>query len=372
MNRLLILYLMGLMQDAVSGADAGGGSGTVVAQASAGAPVVTEPAPTSVDTVNSTPTDTPTPEAGQTDDLFSQLEQLLPKDDAPATPEGTPEAGTEAQVPEQLQAALGISPFVTSAEAIPQAIQAADEVWKVANGQIPARQLLEGFRNERPQQFPAIAQDLAGYLQELGVIQAPQNPLEALKGTRPDVYNAVAQFVQQQTGKPLDIDPNDPMYGVIQEMNSLRDERRREREAQETAAWNAQVETARKSATDWMTKTLTNTFADGMADRYVANNGLLWQKAQQMNIAPDKVMQELVAGKTDTLAKLWKAVEKDEAATIRKFNQNLVKQHNTLKNAVPASKGAPVTPTAGQDGVLERKPGENDVDYGVRVWRSIK
>lgn len=314
-------------------------------------------------------TETPaaTPETPQ-DDLFGALDSLLPKDDAPAAPEGTPEGTPEAQIPEQFQQMLGISDFVKTPEHVQSAIQAADEVWKVATGQLPARTMLEGFRQANPAQFQAISADIADYLQAQGLIQAPQNPLEGLKATHPQVYNAVAQFVQQQTGKALEAAP-DPYH---QRISDLEQTIAAEREEKEVAAYNAQVDAARSKASEWLGNTIKGTFAEGLTDRYIAPNGLLWQKAQQMQIPAEKVMGELLSGKTETVEKLWKAVEKDEAAIIRKFNANLVKQHNALKNGVPATKGAPVKKASSDSEFPPQNPGESTVDYGVRLMRLMK
>ncbi len=69
--------------------------------------------------------------------------------DEPA-PEATKTEETPA-IPAELQNVFNVSDFVKSPQHVEQAIRAADEVWKVAAGQVPASSMLEGMRAANPQ-----------------------------------------------------------------------------------------------------------------------------------------------------------------------------------------------------------------------------
>lgn len=310
-------------------------------------------------------------QAADPNDLFSQLnaamDGVLPKDEAAAA-QNQPADGQPAAIPQEFQAALEISPYVTSPEGVQQAIRAADEVWQVAAGQIPARNLLEGMRSVNPQGFETIVADLKDYLGvQAQPAQAQPSPIDALKASNPQAYQQLATWWQQVTGKAIDAgaDPRDQRLAALEQRYAQEEEQRN------IAAHNAQVERALGSASEWVNKTIAGTFAEGLADRFLApNTGLLWQKAQQMQIPAERLQGELLQGKTETLAKIWKAVAADEAAVIRKYNANLVKQHNTLKNAVPANKTSKVAPGKQVQGAPLRKEGESEMDYAKRVWDS--
>ena len=96
---------------------------------------------------------------------------------------------------------------------------------------------------------------------------------------------------------------------------------------------------------------------------------MLQQAGAKAGIPQEQMVEMLLQGKTDKLEAAFKAVQKDETARLRAYNANLVRQHNTLKNAVPASKGAPVSASKVANGVLPRKAGESDVEYGLRIWK---
>lgn len=332
-----------------------------------------DPAPVAdagVPDVSSAPDTAPIPDAtGDSSDPFASLtsamDSVLPKDDVAADPTLS-DSAQSGEIPEQFAQALTISPYVTSAESVQQAVRAADEVWQVATGKIPARQMLEGFRNQNPAQFESIVADLKDYLGVQGQQAQQASPLDELKAANPQAFQQIAQYYQQQTGKSLD-GPADPREARLQ---ALEKRYQAEEEARNVAQWNQQIETARATATEFLNKTIANTFADGLADRFLTpNGGLLWQKAVSMNIDEGRMLNELRQGKTETLERVWKAVAKDEAAVIRRYNENLVKQHKTLKNAVPAQKGAAVSAN-NTPGAPARKVGESNVDYAKRLWES--
>lgn len=298
---------------------------------------------------------------------MSQLESAMKA----GFPEEQPPAGqqppAEGAIPEQFQAALSISPFVTSAESVQNAVRAADEVWKVATGEVPARQMLEGFKQANPQQYQAIVNDLADYISQVtgktfgGQPQA--SPFDALKTSHPQVHAAVMDFVKKNAGVELGAapDPRDARLSAIEQQFAT------EQQVREASAWNQKVAAAGKSASEFAVKTLANTFADGMAEQWLAPNGPVWQKAIQLGISEQQMMGELGSGKTALLEKAIRAVQKDKAAEIKAYNANLIKQHRALAGGVPAVKGGQSVSAAGA--ASTRKEGESDIDYATRLWK---
>lgn len=291
-------------------------------------------------------------------DLDAAMSAVLPQDEpAQATTDGQ-----TAQVPEEFQAALSISPFVKDAQTLQQAVLAANEVWSVAAGQIPARNLLEGIKQADPQGYESIVADLKDYLGVQGQQNQAPNPIEALKTANPAVFNAINQYVQQQTGQTLDA-PQDPRDARLAALEAKYAEEQQQREIE---AHNAQVEAASKKASEFMAQTIKGTFAEGLQDRFLApGTGLLWLKAMQLNIPADRMQAEILSGKTDTLKKVWSAVQKDEIHALRQYNKNLIAQHKKLANGVPGVKGAKVESKT--NGLPEYKDGETPGQYAVRI-----
>jgi hypothetical protein len=313
-------------------------------------PVSGDPAPAS---------DPAAPPASDPNDPLSALEEAmkaqLGSDLAPTDPNAPPVSDPGA-IPEQFQAALEISPFVSTPEAIPQAIRAADEVWKVAAGQIPARQLLEGFKAGNPQGFEKIAADLREYL---GVTAQPQaSPLDELKTANPDAYKQLATWFEQTTGKPLDgpADPRDARLTQMEQRIAQEDKARAD------ATWNEQVTSARTKALDVIGKSAKGTFAEGDEAYF------LQQCAAKIQIPQEQVVQMILAGNTKPLEKAYKEVFKEEAERVKRFSDRIVKQYRTLKNAVPAGKNNPAgSPQSAKDARLAPLPNESASDHAARL-----
>jgi hypothetical protein len=342
MNRFLqMIMLFGLLEEA--GAEVTG----AVAVAD---PVSSAPAPAA------DPVSVADPIAGDSSDPMAALEAAmnaaLPQDD-PATPDP---AAVAAQPSAEFEPLLKVSPFVTAPEHVQSAIQAADEVWKVASGQVPARTLLEGLKTANPQQFDAIANDLREYL---GVPQAEVNPFDAFKQSNPAEFKQIADFYQQVTGKSID-GPADP---VQSRLSSLEQRIAREDQERQQAQYMQQVQTAYGKAMEFLSSKAKGTFAEG-SEQY-----FLQQIGAKSGIPEQEMVQMLLQGKTEKLEAAYKAVAKEESARLKVYTKNMVKQYRTLSGAVPAVKGG-ATQSAPQ--AAERLPGESIAEHAVRVWKNGK
>ena len=290
-----------------------------------------------------------TTDDGPAPSLDELMASLGTDEPAPADPNAP--ADTEPAIPAEW---TQLSPFVTSQEQIPSAIQAATEVWSVMNGQASIKTLFDAAKQGNPAAFEKIASEAREYL---GVQQSGPNPLETLKTEKPEVYKAVNDFVTQQTGKGLE-GPADPREARLQaiEQRYAQEEQQRQQEA-----YQRQIVAADDAAHSFLTEKLKGTFAEGQNDHFI---GLI---AQKLGKNLQQSMQEILAGNTKSLEKALREVQKDETARLRKYNENLVKQYRTQKNMVPATKGAPV---AAKNGPPVKKPGESDTDFAKRVWDS--
>jgi len=274
--------------------------------------------------------------------------------DTPADPNAAPPEGTTPEIPEAFQQALTISEFVTTPESVQQAVRAADEVWQVATGKLPARAMLEGFKNSNPQQYQAIVNDLKDYLG----VQAPQNgPLDALKTANPQAYEQLSQWYQQVMGKALD-GPPDPREARLADI-----EKRfaAEEEARQTAVWNQQVESARSKAVEFIQAKTKGTAFEGLDSTLLALAG------NKVGIPQEQMVQALLSGKTDKLEAAYKAVTAELSGLVKKINANMIKQHRTLANGVPAVKGANGVKPTGD--AMKPLPGETTAQSVARILK---
>ena len=274
--------------------------------------------------------------------------------DTPADPNAAPPEGTTPEIPEAFQQALTISEFVTTPESVQQAVRAADEVWQVATGKLPARAMLEGFKNSNPQQYQAIVNDLKDYLG----VQAPQNgPLDALKTANPQAYEQLSQWYQQVMGKALD-GPPDPREARLADI-----EKRfaAEEEARQTAVWNQQVESARSKAVEFIQSKTKGTAFEGLDSTLLALAG------NKVGIPQEQMVQALLSGKTDKLEAAYKAVTAELSGLVKKINANMIKQHRTLANGVPAVKGANGVKPTGD--AMKPLPGETTAQSVARILK---
>lgn len=309
-------------------------------------------APAAVETPAATDvTQDVTPQTSDSSDPMAALQAAMDSEfpaDAPATePEGNQAAPAAEFAP-----LLGISGFVREPQHVESAIRAADEVWKVASGQLPARALLEGLKSANPQQAEAIAADLREYL---GVPAQSVNPLDALKQSNPQVYAAIADYYQKQTGKSLDAaaDPRDARLAQIEQQFAQQEQQRQQE------AWQGQVRAADEAAHAFLDEKLKGTFLEG------SNDHLIGLMAQKLGKNLNQSMQEVLQGNTKSLEKVLREVQKEETARLKKYNENLIKKHRALANGVPAVKGAPVKSEPGSPAYKE---GETAIQYATRLW----
>lgn len=299
---------------------------------------VVEPVGTSVvePVAAETPTETPAVET-QTDpnDPFGALESAMKAElgeETPAADANVAQVADPNAIPDQFQQVLGISEFVRTPEALSQAVHAADEVWKVANGQASVANLLEGMRAGNPQGFERVVNDFAQYLEQI-----------------------TGRKLTDQAATPPD--PNQARISRIEA------EFARQQEERQAAQWNQQVNAARTKATEFITAKAKGTFAEGQ-EAYI-----LQQCATKAGIPEQQMVEMLLSGKTDKLEAAYRAVQKEEVTRLQAYNANLIKKHRTLANGVPASKGAPAR-TPGTNEAPSRKEGESDLAYSTRLWDS--
>ena len=325
---------------------------TVAAPAPPSTPASTDPTPASTPADPAVSTE---PVASDPNDPMAALEDAM-KGAFPDEPTADP---TQPAIPEQFQQALSVSEFVKDAETLPRAVAAADEVWKVATGQLPARVILEGFKTANPAQFQAIVNDLTDYL---GISGAPQaSPLAELQQANPEAYQKIAQFYQATTGKALDgsADPREARLSALEQQIAAENDRR------STEQWNQQVTSARSKATEFIASKTKGTFAEGH-DAY-----LLAQCAQKVNIPEQEMVNLLLSGRTEKLEAAYKAVVKEEIDRLKAYNKNLVASYRKQRNSVPApgTGGKPVKGDATAE-ALKALPGENAVQHATRLFNS--
>lgn len=380
MNRLWMLW-MRLMDDAVSGADAGGnmgagaGNGGGTGATSAAGAAATGAGDSGAGAAGAATGGAAADGGGGagSDDLMAQLEAIMAAQSGDgqagaadaAAGDGAAAAGDAAgAVPEAFRAALEISPLVSTPESVQQAVRAADEVWRVAAGEIPARQMLEGFRASNPDGFAAVVDDLAAYIGEITgespARSAQPSPLEALAASHPQIFAAMQEFVKKNTGVELGgaADPRDARLSAIEQQIAA------EQEARGAAQWNERVNAARGKAIEFLSAKAKGTFAEGQ-EAYMLT--LCGAKA---GIPEAQMIDMILSGKTERLEAAYKAVVKDETARLKAYNANLIKQHRALKDGIPASGTGGGAKLAAVAGAPARKDGESDVAYATRLWQS--
>jgi hypothetical protein len=270
-------------------------------------------------------------------------------------------AADPAAIPEAFRPALEISPFVTSPEGVQQAVRAADEVWKVATGQLPARTMLENFKTTNPQQYQAIVQDLSSYIQETTgqSLTGAASPLDGLKTSHPQVFSAIQQFVKQNAGVDIggEADPRDERLSAIERTFAA------EQEARQVAAWNEKVATARTKAIDLLSSKTKGTFAEGQ-ETY-----LLQLCGAKSGIPEQQMIDMILQGKTEKLEAAYQSVVKEEVARLKTYNANLIKRHRTLASAVPAAGAQASKAAPGKGKEMPIVPGESLAQRAERAQR---
>jgi hypothetical protein len=309
------------------------GAGAPVGSPDTGAPAPSGDAPDPVVDPTAPPADPNAPpvdpaQADPADPLTAELEKLGKELGDGEQPPADPNAA----IPQEFAQALTISPFVTNAQQMTQAIQAADEVWKVATGQLPARTMLEGFKAANPQGFDACISDLT-------------------------------QYIEQVTGKKFggDAAPADPV-------EQLRAELAQKEQAQQEAVQQQQMQRAQVQASnvtfDFVKKALENTYFKGQEDYF----------ARQVVAAMpnrDAAMRSILNGDMKPLEAAIKSVKSAEIARWKAYNENFVKKGKTLANSVPATKNTPRTAAPKGAEPKFRDPGfenETAAQFSKRHW----
>lgn len=264
-------------------------------------------------------------------DAYSLLEQAMQSqlgDENATEGASTPETP---QIPGGFENALSISEFVREPQHVEQAIRAADEVWRVAAGQQPVTSLLEGMRSANPTGYEKIVRDLIPYIEQI-------------------------------TGKKFGADPAAPPDPRDQRLSALEQQYRAEQQQRQQQAYQEQVNVARSIANDFLAQTLKGTFAEGNEAFVLA------QCAGKAGIPEQQMVQQLLAGNTKPLETALKAVQKEETARLRKYNENLVKQYRTLKTSVPGVKGTGAS--KGDPNEEAYRPGETAIEYATRRFNA--
>lgn len=327
MNKFLWLTFFRLME-AADGLSGGGGAAVVDAPAvSESAPVSADPVAPSDSVADPIPSDPNDPMAALEAAMASDLGDDAPVD--PAAPVETP------AVPEAFQQVLGISEFVKSPESVAQAVRAADEVWKVASGQLPVSGLLESMRGANPQGFETVISGLIPY-------------------------------IEQVTGKSFGGTPETPVDPREARLQAIEQRFQQEEQTRQTAAFNQQITKAREVGMNFLTEKAKGTFVEGQ-EQYIWN-----QIGAKADVTPEQMTQMLLTGKTDKLEAAFKSVQKDEATRLKAYNANLIKKHRTLGGAVPAVKGAPQGNRNASSEFPAYLPGESSVQYATRLFKEGK
>lgn len=288
------------------------------------APVETPAPPVTTETPVTPPVETAQPTLS---DLEEAMRAGLPADET-ETPVAPPVEATPAP---EFQQMLGISEFVKTPEHVQAAIRAAHEVWQVASGKLPASQMLEAMRTANPQGFQAIFDNLTGY-------------------------------IEQVSGKKLGGAPEASTDPVQQRLNAIEAQFKQQEDTRKQAVVQEQTTQARTVAMDVVSKLVKGSAFEG-------SEGYLLQRCADMtNVQPTEMVGMLLRGFTKPLETALKAVQKEETARLQRYNDTLIKNYRTLKNAVPATKGGPAeSKPAGAPPYL---PGETAAQYATRVWNS--
>ena len=242
------------------------------------------------------------------------------------------QADPNAAIPQEFQQALTLSPFVQNAEQVQQAVRAADEVWKVATGQLPARTMLEGFKAANPQGYDACLTDLT-------------------------------QYIEQVTGKKFGGDANTPADPVAQ----LRAEIAQKEQAQAQEREQVQVQRAQVQASnvtfDFVKKALENSYFSGQEDYF----------ARQVVAAMpnrDAAMRAVLNGDMKPLEAAMKQVQRAEIQRWKAYNDNYAKRNKAIANSVPATKNTPRTTPQGPAPKYREAGHENETaaQFSARHW----
>lgn len=259
------------------------------------------------------------PNAPAVDEL-SDFEKLFPADDpadaaaAAAAAAVDPNAAAPV-VSEAMQKAFAVSEYVKDESQVENAIRAADEVFQVQLGKIPAHQMLEGFRARDPEGFERI------------------------------VTQSLIPYIEHLTGKKLGGAPGeapDPLATMQAEIDRLKGEPQRAEERRLAIEHHNQADTATRSHVETLIKASAGIF-DGATDDAI--NAMAAQ-LPKLGIDPNKLMADVRAGKTADLDRAFKAADKAAMLAVKAQGTRLIARSKALKGALPPGKGNPASAAA--------------------------
>lgn len=275
---------------------------------------------------------TPVDEFAGIDKLFGEL-----KDDEPVA--GAVDPNAAAALPEAVTKALAISDYVKEPAHLEAAVMAAQELWDVSSGKVPAANMLEGMRARDPQGFEKL------------------------------VLNDLIPYLEHITGKKLggaEAAAADPMAEMQAKLRELEQRPQIEAQQREQQQQQQQAETASRTAVEGFIKVGSGIF-DGDTDG--ALNGILAQ-LPKLGLTPAALMKEQLAGNTANLEKAYKAAEKTEMLRVKTMTARLVARNKALRNAAPGTKGSPVAAISGDELPLDATR-EEKVEY-MRTGKFVR
>ena len=287
-------------------ADATGNTTAITSSEPAAAVVAADPAEAIAAPLATDPTTPAVP------DTLAEFEKLFPKDAEPAAAVVDPNAPAAA-VPEEITRALAVSEYVKDASHLENAVRAADEVFQVQLGKIPAHQMLEGFRAREPQQFEKIVREsLIPYI-------------EHLTGLKLGGAAAAAA---------------DPMVTMQQELDHLKGQPQRDEEQRVATANRNEADTLTRTHVEDLITKGTGIF-DGATDDAIT---AMAAQLKTLGIDANKLMAGVRAGATSAIQDLeraYKAAEKAEMAKVKTMGIRLIARSKQIKAALPPGKGNP-------------------------------
>lgn len=249
-----------------------------------------------------------------------------PDGQAAATATTTNESGT---VPPEFQQALGVSEFIKEPAQLTAAVQLADAVLKIQNGQAPVSAMMENFRNQNPDGFAQMVQtNLIPYV-------------EALTGMKL-VDPAKAGAATEKTPEQQRLDAIEAQFQQRQQAERQQAEIQATRQAQTVLIGKAD-------------EALKGTWLEGKGAE------LLREIAPHMGMSPQQAVEQLLRGNTGMVEKAVKAMLEAKEKEGRAYATWKIAESRRLRNALPAGKGNPRT--AGGEPDLESMTREQRIAY---------
>lgn len=281
---------------------------TVADPAAAVADPAADPAAAAVD-----PAADPAAAAAVVDPEQDAFDKLFPKDEDPAAAAAAAAVDPNAPaavVSEAMQKAFAVSEYVKDESQVENAIRAADEVFQVQLGKIPAHQMLEGFRARSPETFEKI------------------------------VRESLIPYIEHLTGQKLGgaaAAAPDPMAALTAEVERLKGEPARLESARVANENRADADTKTRTHVESLIKSSNGIF-DGATDDAI--NAMVRQ-LPKLGIDVNKLMADVRAGKTGDLDRAFKAADKEAMLAVKAQGTRLIARSKQVKAALPPGKGNP-------------------------------